>query len=383
MSVITPVYFDYAATTPVDPGVADIMSSYLTAHGSFANPASTHILGKNAKHAVEIARTEVAQLIHAEPEEIIWTSGATEANNLALKGAATMYERQGKHIITVKTEHKSILDCCQYLEKQGFSVTYLTPKKNGLIDLDLLQQAITKETILVSVLHVNNETGVIQDIASIAKITEQHGILLHVDAAQSAGKILLDVKKIPIDLMSLSAHKIYGPKGIGALYVRKKPRVRVAAQIHGGGQELGMRSGTLPTHQIVGMGKAFALAAQNRERDLQHVTLLRERLLKKLQSDKILLNSDIDHSYPGIVNISFLGYQAKELIHAIPEIAMSTSSACFDRGIEPSYVLRAMGLKELDAAAALRLSFGRFSTMEEVDYVADCFHHYFLRSPTK
>lgn len=368
--VSSPIYLDYAATTPVDQRVADKMLCYLTIKGDFANPASNHLYGKTAKNAVEIARQQVAALIQAEPTEIIWTSGATESNNLALKGAAHLYQRKGKHIITLKTEHKSVLDCCQELEKQGFSVTYLSPEANGLLNLDVLRHAFRADTILVSIMHVNNETGVIQDIQSIADITSGLGILFHVDAAQSAGKIPLNVKEMPIDLISFSAHKVYGPKGIGALYLRKKPRVRVEAQIHGGGQESGMRSGTLPTHQIVGMGEAFHLAQSSMQDDLKKIQALRARFLANLSSIPFFMNGDLEQTYPGILNVRFPGKKAESLLQLLPELIISTSSACFAKGIEPSYVLRAMGLTESEAHSAVRFSFGRMTTMQEIDLAA-------------
>lgn len=325
----TPIYLDYAATTPVDPRVVAKMLQYLSLDGHYGNPASTHAYGKSAKQAIDHARTQVADLINADPEEIIWTSGATEANNLALKGVASLYQQKGKHIITLKTEHPSVLDCCQQLEKQGFTVTYLTPQSNGLLDLNQLSQALRDDTILVSIMHINNEIGVIQDVEAIAQLTSAKGILLHVDAAQSAGKISLDMKKTPIDLLSMCAHKVYGPKGIGALYLRRKPRVRVAPLIHGGGQEQGMRSGTLPLHQIVAMGEAFAIAQQ--QMVAEHATLLqlRDRFVQRVSASKpILLNGDLNQSYPGILNFCFSEVNAKKLISQLPELAFSVGSAC-------------------------------------------------------
>lgn len=366
-----PIYLDYAATTPVDPRVAEKMMRYLTIEGEFANPTSTHVFGKAAKQAVDHARQQVADLIQAEPSEIIWTSGATEANNLALKGAALLYQRKGKHIITLKTEHPSVLDSCQYLEKQGFLVSYITPKSNGLLDFEQLQGLLRDDTILVSIMHVNNEIGVIQDIKKIAEITASRGILLHVDAAQSAGKIPLDVNQTPVDLMSFCAHKIYGPKGIGALYVRRKPRVRVAAQIHGGGQESGMRSGTLPTHQIVGMGEAFAIAKLEMQMEYKKTLDLRDQFWQGVRGIKnIEINGEFKHSYPGILNIRFMGVKAEALLKTLPELGLSVGSACLSKGVEPSYVLRALGLNDDLAHSSIRVSFGRFTTEADVIFAA-------------
>jgi len=368
----TPIYLDYAATTPVDPRVAEKMMGYLTHTGQFGNPAShTHVFGRDAKEAVEWSRSQVSDLLNVESSEIIWTSGATEANNLAIKGAAHLYQRKGKHIVTVKTEHKAVLDSCEQLEKAGYFVTYLTPEKNGLLDLEKFQAALRADTILVSIMHVNNETGVIQDIAKIAKITSEREILFHVDAAQSIGKIPLDLSKIPIDLLAMCAHKVYGPKGIGALYVRRKPRVRVAAQIHGGGQEQGMRSGTLPTHQIVGMGEALRIAKLEMEADYTTIKMLRERFLQKVSAlTSITLNGDADNNYPGILNVCFPATKAESFMNALPLLAVSTGSACDAKGTEPSYVLRALGLTAEQAHTAIRFSFGRFTTIEEVDFAA-------------
>jgi cysteine desulfurase len=365
-----PIYLDYAATTPVDPRVAERMMHYLTAEDHYGNPASIHTYGQTAKHAVDDARAQIAELIHAEPSEIVWTSGATEANNLALKGVAALYQRKGKHIVTLKTEHPSVLDCCQQLEKQGFSVTYLNPEKNGLLNLDKFVAALRDDTVLVSIMHINNEIGVIQDLHAIAQLTAERGILLHVDAAQSAGKIPLNMQQMPIDLLSMCAHKIYGPKGIGALYLRKKPRVRVAPLIHGGGQEQGMRSGTLPVHQIVGMGEAFALAQQSMLIEQNRLYELRDRFLKGINSSQqIVMNGDVQHCYPGIINLCFAGIHAKALASALPEIAFSIGSACHANQIEPSHVLRALGLTDELAQSAVRFSLGRFTTIEEIDFV--------------
>jgi cysteine desulfurase len=368
-----PVYLDYAATTPVDPAVANIMVQYLTQDSMFGNSSSTHFYGQAAKEAVEFAREQVANLIHAEASEIIWTSGATEANNLALKGAAQLYKKKGRHIITVKTEHLSVLDCCQQLEKDGFSVSYLSPDKNGLLDLQELKSALRDDTIMVSVMHVNNEIGVINDIAAIGDITSSRDILLHVDAAQSAGKIPIDVEHFKVDLLTLSAHKVYGPKGIGALYVRKKPRIRVAAQMHGGGQESGMRSGTLPVHQIAGMGKAFALAAEEMLNDDKRIRHYREIFLKGISSlENISLVGDSSLNVPGILNLCFKGVTSEDVIAALPDLAISSGSACSSKGNEPSYVLRALGLDAVTAKSCVRISLGRFTTLEEIEFMVDC-----------
>ncbi len=364
-----PIYLDYAATTPVDPRVAAKMSSYLSTEGHYGNPASTHAYGQAAKQAVENARAQVAELIQAEPGEIIWTSGATEANNLALKGATALYQRKGKHIVTLKTEHPSVLDCCQELEKQGFSVTYLAPEANGLLDLSKLAASLREDTVLVSIMHVNNEIGIIQNIHAIAQMTAARGILFHVDAAQSAGKIPIDVRHMPIDLLSVCAHKVYGPKGIGALYLRRKPRIRVAPLIHGGGQEQGMRSGTLPVHQIVGMGEAFALVRRHMHAEQSTIRALRDRFLQGLhQLTGLIINGDLQQSYPGILNVCLPGTHARTLMTALPDIAFSVGSACHSKGTEPSPVLRAIGLTQELAKSAVRFSFGRFSTVEEINF---------------
>ncbi|EKD73872.1 MAG: hypothetical protein ACD_45C00160G0001 [uncultured bacterium] len=364
-----PVYLDYAATTPIDPRVAEKMLHYLTPTGVFGNPTSLHVFGQAAKKAIDAAREEVADVIYADPAEIIWTSGATESNNLALKGAASLYQQKGKHIVTLKTEHPAVLDCCQQLEKQGFIVTYLAPEKNGLLNLDVFKAALREDTILVSIMQVNNEIGVIQNIQAIAEITAARHILLHVDAAQSVGKVSLNVQKIPVDLVSLCAHKVYGPKGIGALYIRRKPRVRVAAQIQGGGQESGMRSGTLATHQIVGMGAAFALAKQVMEDENQIIAGFKHSFCQALAGfNGVTINGDIEQAVPHILNIHFPGIKADALMQALPELAISAGSACHTKGIEPSYVLRALGMMAFDAHCSVRFSFGRFTTQAEVDY---------------
>ena len=362
-----PIYLDYAATTPVDPRVAAKMLGYLTSDGHYGNPASLHHYGQTAKCAVDTARAQVAELIHAEPSEIIWTSGATEANNLALKGAAALYQRKGNHIITLKTEHPSVLDCCQELEKKGFSVTYLSPEKNGLITIDQLTATLREETILVSIMHINNELGVIQDIDAIANLTASRGILFHVDAAQSAGKLPLNMQNTPIDLLSLCAHKIYGPKGIGALYLRRKPRVRVAPQIHGGGQEQGMRSGTLPSHQIIGMGEAFSIAQHEMQVDYKKLFELRQQFWQGINSfNTIKTNTDFTHSFPGILNICFSDIPSHLVLNKLPDLAFSTGSACHN-STEPSPVLRAIGLTKTEALSSVRFSLGRFTTPEEIN----------------
>lgn len=366
----TPIYLDYAATTPVDPRVANKMFSYLTPEGCYGNASSAHLIGQMAKKAVDDARAQVAEVIHAQPDEIIWTSGATESDNLALKGAANLYQRRGKHIITLKTEHSAVLDCCQQLEKDGFFVTYLTPESNGLLNLENLCAALRDDTILVSVMQVNNEIGVIQNIKAIAELTSARGILLHVDAAQSIGKTNLNIQQVPVDLVSLSAHKVYGPKGIGALYVRRKPRVRVAAQMHGGGHEQGMRSGTLPVHQIVGMGEAFALASEKFLEEQKRISEFKLYFYQQLQTKMgAIANGDLEKSVPHILNLHFPNRKAKDLMQAIPEMAVSAGSACHTKGTEPSYVLRALGLSAEEAHCSLRFSFGRFTTKDELDYV--------------
>ncbi len=363
-----PIYLDYAATTPVDPRVAEKMLQYLTPTGQFGNPSSlAHDYGHTAKKAIDYAREQVADLIHADPSEIIWTSGATESINLALKGSAQLYQRKGKHIVTMKTEHKAVLDSCQQLEKQGYLVTYLSPEKNGLLDNERFLAALRDDTVLVSIMHVNNETGIIQDIAKIADLTAERGILLHVDAAQSIGKIPLAVNTIPVDLVSLCAHKIYGPKGIGALYMRRKPRVRVAAQIHGGGQEQGMRSGTLATHQIVGMGEAFQIAKQEMMADQEKIKNLREWFWQGIKKiNNVYVNGDMNYSVPNILNVRFEGITAEQFMQVLPDLAVATGSACDSKGIEPSYVLRSLGLTTEQAQSAIRFSFGRFTTLEDV-----------------
>jgi cysteine desulfurase len=366
-----PIYMDYSATTPVDPRVADKMCSCLTMEGDFGNPASrSHAYGWGAESLVEEARRQVAALVNADPKEIIWTSGATESNNLAVKGAARFYQKKGKHILTCRTEHKAVLDSCRQLEREGFEVTYLDPEPNGLIDLDKLAAALRNDTSLVSIMHVNNEIGVIQDIAAIGDLTRARKILFHVDAAQSVGKLPIDLDGLNVDLMSFSAHKIYGPKGIGALYVRRKPRVRLEAQMHGGGHERGLRSGTLPTHQIVGMGEAFRIAGAEMVDDNDRVRSLRNRLWDGLKDmEEVYLNGDLEQRVAGNLNVSFNFVEGESLIMALKDMAVSSGSACTSASLEPSYVLRALGREDELAHSSIRLSIGRFTTQAEVDYV--------------
>jgi cysteine desulfurase len=368
-----PIYMDYAATTPMDPRVAEKMMQYLTPDGEFGNPASrSHAYGWDAEAAVEEARKQVAALVNANPKEIIWTSGATESDNLAIKGAAHFYGKKGKHIITSKTEHKAVLDSCRQLEREGFEVTYLDPEPTGLIDLAKLEAAIRDDTILISIMHVNNETGVIQDIAAIGELARSKKIIFHVDAAQSAGKVEIDLDQLKVDLMSFSGHKIYGPKGIGALYVRRKPRVRLEAQMHGGGHERGMRSGTLATHQIVGMGEAFRIAKEEMAADNARITALRDRLLDGVKDlEEVYINGDMAHGVPNILNISFNYVEGESLIMALKDIAVSSGSACTSASLEPSYVLRALGRNDELAHSSIRFSIGRFTTEEEIDYAID------------
>jgi cysteine desulfurase len=365
-----PIYLDYSATTPCDPRVAEKLCSYLTLDGEFGNPASrSHPFGWHAEAAVEEARGHVAALLGADPKEIIWTSGATESNNLAIKGVAEFYKAKGKHLITCKTEHKAVLDTCRQLERDGYEVTYLDPEPNGLIDLQKLEAAIRKDTILVSLMHVNNEIGVIQDLAAIGKLCRAKGVLFHSDAAQSAGKVPIDVNAMNIDLMSLSAHKVYGPKGIGALYVRRKPRVRLEAQMHGGGHERGMRSGTLPTHQCVGMGEAFRIARAEMAQESERIGALRNRLYAGLKEiEEVYVNGDMEHRIPGNLNISFNYVEGESLIMALKDIAVSSGSACTSASLEPSYVLRALGRNDELAHSSIRFTLGRFTTEEDVDY---------------
>ncbi|MFC1508051.1 IscS subfamily cysteine desulfurase [Pseudomonadota bacterium] len=365
-----PIYFDYSATCPVDPRVAEKMMQCLTMDGNFGNPASrSHRYGWQAEEAVDTARENIADLLNADPREIVFTSGATESDNLAIKGVAHFYGKKGKHIITCKTEHKAVLDPCRQLEREGFEVTYLEPESNGLIDLAKLRDAIREDTILMSIMHVNNEIGVIQDISAIGEICRENKIIFHVDAAQSAGKLPIDVQEMKVDLISLSAHKIYGPKGIGALYVRRKPRIRLEAQMHGGGHERGMRSGTLATHQIVGMGEACRIAKEEMEQDRQHTLALRTRLLDGLKDmEAVHINGDLEQRVASNLNISFAFVEGESLLMALKDLAVSSGSACTSASLEPSYVLRALGLEDELAHSSIRFSFGRFTTEEEVDY---------------
>jgi cysteine desulfurase len=364
-----PIYMDYSATTPVDPRVVDKMIPYL--REQFGNPASrSHSYGWTAERAVEEARENVAALVNADPREIIWTSGATESDNLAIKGAAHFYKSKGKHIITVKTEHKAVLDTCRELEREGFEVTYLDVQDDGLIDLEKFKAALRPDTILVSVMSVNNEIGVIQDIEAIGEITREKGIIFHVDAAQATGKIDIDLQKLKVDLMSFSAHKTYGPKGIGALYVRRKPRVRIEAQMHGGGHERGMRSGTLATHQIVGMGEAFRIAREEMKTENERIRMLRDRLLNGLKEmEEVYVNGDMEARVPHNLNISFNFVEGESLIMAVKDVAVSSGSACTSASLEPSYVLRALGRNDELAHSSIRFTVGRFTTEQDVDYV--------------
>ena len=356
----TPIYFDYSATTPVDPRVAEKMCACLTIEGNFGNPASrSHSFGWSAEKSVEDARANIAALVNADPKEIIFTSGATESDNLAIKGAAAFYKKKGKHIITCKTEHKAVLDTCRMLERDGYEVTYLDPEPNGLIDLEKLKAALRDDTILVSIMHVNNEIGVIQDIQAIGELTRERNIIFHVDAAQSAGKVPIDLQALKVDLMSFSAHKIYGPKGIGALYVCRKPRIRLEAQMHGGGHERGFRSGTLPTHQIVGMGEAFRLAKEEMAADNERIRMLRDRLLNGLKGiEEMYINGDMDHRVPHNLNISFNFVEGESLMMALKDLAVSSGSACTSASLEPSYVLRALGRSDELAHSSIRFSLG-------------------------
>ena len=369
-----PIYLDYSATTPVDPRVAEKMITYLVE--KFGNPASrSHAFGWEAEAAVEEARAEVARLVNADSKEIVWTSGATESNNLAIKGAAHFYSGKGKHLITVKTEHKAELDTCRELERQGFEVTYLDVKENGLLDLDAFKGALRPDTILVSVMLVNNEIGVIQPIADIGEICRERGIIFHVDAAQATGKVVIDLQQLKVDLMSFSAHKSCGPKGIGALYVRRKPRVRLEAQIHGGGHERGFRSGTLATHQIVGMGEAYRIAREEMSVENERIRMLRDRLLKGLSDiDQVFINGDLEHRVPHNLNISFAYIEGESMLMAIKDLAVSSGSACTSASLEPSYVLRALGREDELAHSSIRFTLGRFTTEEEIEYAIKLLH---------
>jgi cysteine desulfurase len=371
MSLHFPIYMDYSATTPVDPRVAEAMIPYLTE--KFGNPASrSHAYGWVADEAVERARAQVAALVNADPKEIVWTSGATESNNLALKGAAHFYSGKGKHIVTMMTEHKAVLDTVRELERQGFSASYLNPEADGLLDLEKFKASLRPDTIIVSVMLVNNEIGVVQDIAAIGEICREKGILFHVDAAQATGKVGIDLQQLKVDMMSFSAHKTYGPKGIGALYVRRKPRVRIEAQMHGGGHERGMRSGTLATHQIVGMGVAFQLAQEEMAAENERIRMLRDRLWQGLSDmEEVHLNGDMEQRVPHNLNVSFNYVEGESMIMAVKDLAVSSGSACTSASLEPSYVLRALGRSDELAHSSIRFSVGRFTTLEEVDYVVN------------
>jgi cysteine desulfurase len=364
-----PIYLDYLATTPVDPRVADKMTRCLSMEGNFGNPASrSHLFGWKAEEAAENGRRQVADLLNADPREIVWTSGATESDNLAIKGVAHFYVKEGKHIITSKIEHKAVLDSCRQLEREGYEVTYLDPSSSGLTSPEAIAAAIREDTILVSIMHANNEIGVVNDIAAIGEVTRKAGVLLHVDAAQSAGKIPIDLEQMKVDLMSLSAHKMYGPKGMGALYVRRKPRVRLEAQMHGGGHERGMRSGTLATHQIVGMGEAAQIGREGMVQEATKLLSLRQRFWDGIKDiEEVQINGDPDARLPGVLNVSIAFVDGESLILSLKDLAISSGSACTSASLEPSYVLRAIGLNDELAHSSLRFSFGRFTTTEDVD----------------
>lgn len=369
----SPIYFDYSATTPVDPRVAEKMMHCLTMDGNFGNPASrSHKFGWQAEEAVETARRYVADLINADPREIVWTSGATESNNLAIKGIAEFYAKKGKHIITSKIEHKAVLDTCRHLERSGFEITYLEPDSEGITQPKAVEAAIRPDTILVSIMHANNEIGVINDIKAIGEITRAHNVFYHVDAAQTAGKEIIDIEAMKVDLISFSAHKIYGPKGIGALYVRRQPRVRLEAQMHGGGHERGMRSGTLPVHQIVGMGEAFRIAKEEMQADNAKARKLRDKLLAGVQSlEQVFVNGSLTQRLAGNLNVSFNYVEGESLVMAMTDLAVSSGSACTSASLEPSYVLRGLGRSDELAHSSLRFTVGRFTTEEEVDYAIE------------
>jgi cysteine desulfurase len=369
--LVRPVYLDYSSTTPVDPRVVDKMVPWL--YEQFGNPASrSHAYGWDAEAAVEQARVDVAALVNADPREIVWTSGATESNNLAIKGAAAFYAERGKHVITVKTEHKAVLDPCRELERQGYDVTYLNVQENGLLDLDVFKAALRPDTVLVSIMFVNNEIGVIQDIEAIGEICRERGIVFHVDAAQATGKVVIDLQHLKVDLMSFCAHKTYGPKGIGALYVRRKPRIRIESQMHGGGHERGFRSGTLATHQIVGMGECFKLAQAEMATDNERVRMLRDRMWAGMSSiEDVYLNGDFDQRVPHNLNISFNYVEGESLIMAVKELAVSSGSACTSASLEPSYVLRALGRNDELAHSSIRFTIGRFTTEQDVDFAIE------------
>ena len=368
----TPVYMDHAATTPTDPAVVAVMTRYLGPDGAFGNPASRfHPFGRDAEEAVEQARVHVAGLVDADPREIVWTSGATESDNLAVKGAAAARAGRGAHVVTSAVEHKAVLDSCLHLERNGFDVTRIAPGPDGLVAPAQVESALRGDTVLVSLMHVNNETGAVTDVETIGRLLRGRGVPFHVDAAQSAGRLPLDVRRLGVDFMSLSAHKMYGPKGVGALYVRRRPRARIEPQMHGGGHERGLRSGTLPTHQIAGMGEAARLAAERRGRDAAHARNLGRRFLDRLRSvEGVFVNGDRARCVPGIVNLGFTGVESESLMVALPDLAFSTGSACTSARVEPSHVLRAMGLDDDAAHGSVRFSFGRFTTAQEIDYAA-------------
>jgi cysteine desulfurase len=370
-----PIYLDYSATNPCDERVVDAMVPWLRSH--FGNPASrSHAWGWEAEAAVEKARTQVADLVGADPREIVWTSGATESNNLAIKGAAHFYKDKGKHLITVKTEHKAVLDTCRELERQGFEVTYLDVQANGLVDPEVFKAAIRPDTILASVMFVNNEIGVVQDIAGLGAICREHGVFLHVDAAQATGRIDIDLTTLPVDLMSLTAHKTYGPKGVGALFVRRKPRIRIEAQMHGGGHERGMRSGTLPTHQIVGMGEAFRIAKAEMHIENQRIKALQQRMIDGLKDvEQVFINGSLEQRVPHNLNMSFNYVEGESLIMGIKGLAVSSGSACTSASLEPSYVLRALGRSDELAHSSLRMTFGRWTTEADIDFAVDTIKH--------
>ena len=371
--VNTPIYLDYLSTTPVDPRVVEAMTRCLSMDGNFGNPASrSHVFGWKAEEAVENARIQLAELINADPREIVWTSGATESDNLAIKGVAHFYQKKGKHIVTSKIEHKAVLDTCRQLEREGYEVTYLEPNTHGVTTPEMVAAALREDTILVSIMHANNEIGTVNDIAAIGEITRAAGVIFHVDAAQSAGKVEIDIDAMKVDLLSMSAHKMYGPKGIGALYVRRKPRIRIEAQVHGGGHERGMRSGTLPTHQIVGMGEAARVAKAGMAEEALRLTALRERFWTGVSGmTEVFINGDAEERLPGALNVSFAYVEGESLLMSLKDLAISSGSACTSASLEPSYVLRALGLNDEMAHSSLRFSFGRFTTEAEVDYAIE------------
>jgi cysteine desulfurase len=377
VTVQTPIYLDYLSTTPADPRVVDVMSACLSTEGVFGNPASrSHVFGWKAEEAVEDARNHVAELINADPREIVWTSGATESDNLAIKGVAHFYHKKGKHIITSKIEHKAVLDTCRQLEREGYEVTYLDPDERGLTTPEMISAALREDTILVTVMHANNEIGVVNDVAGIGEVCRASGVLLHVDAAQSTGKVPLDMETMKVDLLSMSAHKMYGPKGVGALYVRRKPRVRLEAQMHGGGHERGMRSGTLATHQLVGFGEAARIACEEMAAESDRLSALRQRFWDAISDiPEVHINGDRNQRLPGALNVSFAFVEGESLIMSLRDLAISSGSACTSASLEPSYVLRALGLNDELAHSSLRFSFGRFTTEAEVDHAARSVRH--------